>query len=69
MRLFNEDETKLLENANIQIEEEKEYSIEEIERFKIKIGEHIISHSSKEIGNLEKQYDSVISKIDKMSNK
>lgn len=64
--MFNDKEKKLLENADIQIEEGKKYSMEEIDRFKIKIGEHIISHSSKEISDLEMQYSDIVEKIEKM---
>ena len=68
MNLLNEctkNEIELIKKAGIKLEN-KDYSIEELERCETQIAEYIMSHSSKngDISKLSNEYNSIFTKID-----
>ncbi len=66
MGLFNDKkEIELLKNAGIEIEEDKEYTIEEKNNMSIQVSDYILSHSSKngDIAKLQNEYSIILNKL------
>ena len=66
MGLFNDDkELKLLKNAGINIEKDKEYTTEEKKYIFMEISDFIMSHSSKngDIAKLQNDYSNILKKL------
>lgn len=66
MGLFNDDkELKLLRNAGVEIEKDKEYTIEEKKHICMQVSEYIMSHSSKngDIAKLQNDYSNILKKV------
>ncbi len=66
MGLFNDDkELKLLKNAGINIEKDKEYTTEEKKYIFMEISDFIMSHSSKngDIAKLQNDYSNILKKV------
>ena len=66
MGLFNDDkELKLLKNAGVEVEKNKEYTMEERKNICMQVSDFIISHSSKngDIPKLQNDYSSILNKL------
>ncbi len=66
MGLFNDKkELELLKNAGIEIEKDKEYTIEEKNNMSIQVSDYILSHSSKngDIAKLQNKYSIILNKL------
>ena len=66
MGLFNDDkELKLLKNAGVEVEKNKEYTMEERKNICMQVSDFIISHSSKngDIQKLQNDYSSILNKL------
>lgn len=56
---YSENEKQLLSQAGVYVED-KNYTKEEIESFKIKVTDYIMSNSSKEIDKLNKKFSNIL---------
>ncbi len=60
---FNEEETKLFSEADVLVEANKTYTIDEVKGFSNKIIEHIMSFSKEEIPEARRKFDPLLFKI------
>ena len=60
---FNEEETKLFSEADVLVEANKTYTIDEVKGFSNKIIEHIMSFSEEEIPEARRKFDPLLFKI------
>lgn len=56
---YSENDKQLLSQAGVYVED-KNYTKEEIENFKIKVTDYIMSNSSKEIDKLNKKFSNIL---------
>lgn len=56
---YSENDKQLLSQAGVYVED-KNYTKEEIENFKIKVTDYIMSNSSKEIDKLNKKFANIL---------
>lgn len=56
---YSENDKRLLSQAGVYVED-KNYTKEEIESFKIKVTDYIMSNSSKEIDKLNKKFSNIL---------
>ena len=66
MGLFNDDkELELLKNAGVEVEKNKEYTMEERKNICMQVSDFIMSHSSKngDIQKLQSDYSSILNKL------
>lgn len=60
---FNEEEQKLFNEADVAIETNKTYTIEETKGFANKVIEHIMTFSKDEIPSVKSKFDPLLFKI------
>lgn len=60
---FNEEETKLFSEADVSVEANKTYTIDEVKGFSNKVIEHIMSFSKEEIPEARRKFDPLLFKI------
>lgn len=60
---LNEKELSLIKEAGYEVEQNKEYSIEDYNKCESIIGEYIMSHSKNDIPNIENKFRGILGKI------
>ena len=60
---FNEEEQKLLSEANVSVETNKTYTADEVKGFSNKIIDHIMTFSKTDIPKVKSRFDSILYKI------
>lgn len=59
MMKYSKNDKQLFDEAGIYVED-KDYTKEEIENFKIKVTDYIMNQSSKDINNLNKKFSNIL---------
>lgn len=60
---FNEEEQKLLSEANVSVDINKTYTADEVKDFSSKIIDHIMTFSKTDIPNVKSKFDPILFKI------
>ncbi len=60
---FNEEEQKLLSEANVSVDINKTYTADEVKGFSSKIIDHIMTFSKTDIPNVKSKFDPILFKI------